>query len=214
MSWMQCLLEYRDNLSQLWKKYEIFAESDRLRAEQLRRHLNPWLCHQEEQQSRCQTRTFWTTNNVLPGETNAEKGPSAKARKPPNNTFTMVRRRIVKKFIVWHRVGRKTFNALWQNRLGEELPHRNKSWENFKIRSVGLSRQMQKEELSNHSINDPSFAQAKREYKRLHDEHLARTQQEYRHIPRSQQVRQRKEQQFEGSEEFDCVVDPKTRWRF
>ena len=60
----------------------------------------------------------------------------------------------------------------------------------------------------------PAFAQAKRECKRLHDEHLTRTQQEYRPIPRSQQVRQRKEQQFEGSEEFDYVVDPKTGWRF
>ena len=58
------------------------------------------------------------------------------------------------------------------------------------------------------------FAQGKRECKRLHDEHLARTQQEYRTILRSQQVRQRKEQQFEGIEEFDYVVDPKTGWRF
>ena len=54
----------------------------------------------------------------------------------------------------------------------------------------------------------PDFAQAKRESKRLHDEHLARTQEEYRAILRSQQVRQRKEQQFEGVEEYDCAVDP------
>ena len=43
------------------------------------------------------------------------------------------------------------------------------------------------------SLNQrPDLAQAKREFKRLHDEHLARTQQEYRDIPRSQQIRQRK----------------------
>ena len=59
----------------------------------------------------------------------------------------------------------------------------------------------------------PDFAQAKRECKRLHDEYTARTQQEYRTILRSQQVRQRKEQQFEGIEEYDCAVDPRTRWR-
>ena len=35
---------------------------------------------------------------------------------------------------------------------------------------------------------------------------MARTQQEYRTIPRSQQVRQRKEQQFEGIEEYDYAV--------
>ena len=42
----------------LWKKHAIFAVTNRVRAEQPRRHLNPWLCYQEEQQSRGQTRTF------------------------------------------------------------------------------------------------------------------------------------------------------------
>ena len=60
----------------------------------------------------------------------------------------------------------------------------------------------------------PDFAQAKRECKRLHDEYMARTQKEYRTIPRSQQVRQRKVQQFEGIDEYDYVVDPRTGWRF
>ena len=35
-----------------------------------------------------------------------------------------------------------------------------------------------------------------------------------KHIPRSQQIRQRKGQQFEGNEEFDYAVDPNTVWRF
>ena len=48
----------------------------------------------------------------------------------------------------------------------------------------------------------PDIAQANRECK------------DYRTIPRSQQVRQRKEQLFEGTEEFDYAVDPKTDWRF
>ena len=60
----------------------------------------------------------------------------------------------------------------------------------------------------------PDFAQVKRECKRLHDEHLARTQQEYGAIRLSQQVRQRKGQQFEGNEEYDYAVDAKTGWRF
>ena len=65
------------------------------------------------------------------------------------------------------------------------------------------------------SLNQrPDLVQAKRECKRLHDEHLARTQEEYRAIPRSQQIRQRKGHQFEGNEESDYVVDPKTGWRF
>ena len=57
----------------------------------------------------------------------------------------------------------------------------------------------------------PGFAQ---ECKRLHDEYMARTQPEYRTILRSQQVRQRRGQAFEGIEEYDCSVDPRTGWRF
>ena len=60
----------------------------------------------------------------------------------------------------------------------------------------------------------PDFAQAKKECKQVHDEQLAKTQQSKRPMPRSQQVRQRKEQQFEGGEDFDSVVDPKRGWRF
>ena len=60
----------------------------------------------------------------------------------------------------------------------------------------------------------PDFAQAKRECKRLRGEHLAGARQECKAIPRSQQKRQRKEQQFEGNEECGCAVDPRTGWRF
>ena len=58
------------------------------------------------------------------------------------------------------------------------------------------------------------FAQAKRECKKLHDEHMAKTQQDYRTIPRRQQIRQRKRQAFEGIEEYDYAIDPRTSWRF
>ena len=57
MSCLQFLLGNWKILSQLWMKCEIFAETNRIRAEQIRRLLNPSLCYQEEQQSRCQTRT-------------------------------------------------------------------------------------------------------------------------------------------------------------
>ena len=60
----------------------------------------------------------------------------------------------------------------------------------------------------------PDLAPAKRECKRLHDEQNARTQQEKRTIPRSQQVRQRKGQAFEGIEEYAYTVGHRTGWRF
>ena len=86
-----------------------------------------------------------------------------------------------------------------KNRLGEEQRE-------CKIRSKGFSRKMQKD-LGNHSINDPTLLKRKKKCKRLHDEHLARTQEEYRTIPRSLRIRQRKGQQFEGNEEYDYAVD-------
>ena len=65
------------------------------------------------------------------------------------------------------------------------------------------------------SLNQrPDFAQAKRECKRLHDEHLPRTQEEHTATPRSQQLRRRNGHQVEGNEEYDNAVDPTTGWRF
>ena len=58
----------------------------------------------------------------------------------------------------------------------------------------------------------PEFARTIKECKRLQDAHLARPQQSYRPIHPSQQVRQRKEQQFEGGENFDNIVDSKKRY--
>ena len=59
----------------------------------------------------------------------------------------------------------------------------------------------------------PDFAHAERECKRLHDECMTKTQQENKTIPGSPQVRQRKKQAFEGIDEFDFSVDPRTSWR-
>ena len=114
---MQYLLRRRCNLLQLWKKYEIFAETNRVRAEQLRRHFDPWIRDQEEQQS---------------GGTDVEKGPSEKARKPPNDTCAMVRQRNAQDFVVTHLVERKRHNAIRQNCFGEKFLRRFLSWENWK----------------------------------------------------------------------------------
>ena len=73
---------------------------------------------------------------------------------------------------------------------------------------------MQKD-FSNHSINDLTLLKRKENANDCNDEHLGRTQKEYRTIPRSQQVRQRKGQSFEGiDEEYDYAVAPKTGWMF
>ena len=48
----------------------------------------------------------------------------------------------------------------------------------------------------------------------MHDEHVKKTQQEYRQIPRDQQSRRRQGHASEGIEEHDYRVDPRTGWRF
>ena len=62
--------------------------------------------------------------------------------------------------------------------------------------------------LSHREINDPTLLKRKENARDYTTK--TRTQQEYRTIPRSQQVRQRTDQQFEGIEEYDCAVDPRT----
>ena len=127
MSWLQCLLGNRNNLLQLWKKYQIFAESNEVRPEQPWRHLNPWICDQEKQQSWRQARTFWKTKDVLPGETNAQKGPTGKARTPSNDSFTMVRRRRIQTVTVSNEGGKNTTHHAIRHL------RRHKSWKNSKF---------------------------------------------------------------------------------
>ena len=62
-------------------------------------------------------------------------------------------------------------------------------------------------------INDPTLLKQKENANHF----LTSTWQEpqkKRDIPRSQQIRQRQGQQFEGNEEYDYAADPKTGWRF
>ena len=70
----------------------------------------------------------------------------------------------------------------------------------IRLRIIGFSQQILKEELGFHSINVPTLLKQKEKCKRLHDEHLARTQQEYRDIPPSQQTRQRKGNNLKATE--------------
>ena len=57
----------------------------------------------------------------------------------------------------------------------------------------------------------PEYAAAKRECQRLQDEFLADTKQLYKPIHPSKQM---PNQQYEGSEDYDYVVDRKTGWKW
>ena len=59
----------------------------------------------------------------------------------------------------------------------------------------------------------PDYASAKRECQRLQDVDMGETKQLYKPIHPSKQMRQNPNQQFEGSEDYDYVVDRKTGWK-
>ena len=125
----------------------------------------------------------------------------------------MVCRRRLQKVTVSNEVERTPHNVAQRHRRGEAhiyVATRAERIQNSKHWILTLNAEGPQEPLNQR----PDVAQAKKERKRLHDEHLARTQEEYRTILRSQQVRQRKGQQFEGNEEHNYAVDPKTGWRF
>ena len=60
----------------------------------------------------------------------------------------------------------------------------------------------------------PDFAQAKRECKRLHDEHLTRTNKNTEIFLAVTKEDSEKGNNFEGYEDFAYVVDPNKGWRF
>ena len=168
--WLQCLLGNRCNLLQLWKKYEILAESKPWR------HLNPWICDQEEQQSWSQTRTFWTTKNVQSGERDAEKRPVSRSTNATQRYFhdgTPVKRTETR---CMPSGGEK--NTMSCDGIALEthiyVATRAERIQNSKHWILTISAEGLQQPLNQR----PDFAQAKRECKRLHDEHPARTQQE------------------------------------
>ena len=60
----------------------------------------------------------------------------------------------------------------------------------------------------------PDYAAAKRECQRLHDECMTEKKQFYETLHPSKQMRQNPNQKFEGSEDYDNVVDRKTGWKW
>ena len=102
-----------------------------------------------------------------------KKGTPEKARKPPNNTFTMVRQRNVQEFVVADRVERKKIMLYDKIALEKHIyvATRAESIQNSKHWILTLNAEGPQQPLNQR----PDFVQAKRECNRLHDEHLART---------------------------------------
>ena len=85
----------------------------------------------------------------------------------------------------------------------EERTRNEKSWV-LKLNKEGVQGPMNQR---------PHFVEAKREMKKLHDEHVKETSEGNTPIHPIQRSRQRRNQQFEGLGEYDYQVDPQTGWR-
>ena len=68
-------------------------------------------------------------------------------------------------------------------------------------------------DLNYFDSNDPIMPQQKENVSDYNDESMAETKQFYKPIHPIKQRRQNQTQHFEGSEEYDNVVDPKTGWK-
>ena len=71
---------------------------------------------------------------------------------------------------------------------------------------------LNKEGVQGPTNQRPDFAEAKEKLKRLHDEHVKETSEGNTPIHPTQRTRQRRDQQYEGLEEYDYQVDPHTGW--
>ena len=98
-------------------------------------------------------------------------------------------------------------NLHWKNHsysaTREERTRNEKSWV-LKLNKEGVQGPMNQ---------GPDFVEAKREMKRLHDEHVKETSEGNTPIHLGQRPKQRRNQQFEGLEEYDCQIDAQTGWR-
>ena len=99
----------------------------------------------------------------------------------------------------------------WENGFRGSFTRRNKSWQNSKVET--LDPQIESRRCSTTIKSTTWFCSSGKRMQEIFHEFLARTREENRTTPRSQQWRQRKAQVFEGIEEYDFSVDPRTDWR-
>ena len=140
---------------QLWKKYEFYAESKGVLPEQPRSQLNPWIREQKEQNT-----DLLNDKRCAPMRSNCLRKPDRKNTgaiqrysqdgTPMKNTgvhFLTSEGENTTLFCTTGSPWRSTCTSL------QELKD--------KIRNIGFLRQMQKEKLSNHSINDTTLLKRK-----------------------------------------------------
>ena len=167
--------------------------------------------HQKEPQPWCQTCSFRTATNVLQSQGDAAESSSTQAC----GYKTILER--------WHKddkypkslsdIGWTEEQIIQYDELAledhsyiattEERTRNEKNWV-LKLNKEGVHGQLNQR---------PDFVESKREFKRLHDEHEKETSEGNTPTHSLQRSRQRRNQQFEGLEEYNYQVNPRTGWR-
>ena len=166
------------------------------------------LRHQKERSPWCQTwsfRTYYKAKEVL-----------QKARQPKHGGYRTILER-------WHKDDkyRKSLSVVgWieeQIIQYDELALEDHSY--FATREERTRNEnsrvlkLNKEGVQGQMNQGPDFVEAKREMKRLHDEHVKETSEGNTPIHLGQRPKQLRNQQFEGPEVYDCQIDAQTGWR-
>ena len=162
---------------------EVYAESNRVQPEQPWRHLNPWICEKNSSGGvkhgpSQRQKMFYQARQML------EKARQGKHGRRPTILSRWCTDEEYRKSLSALRW--KEHHTMLYDRIAVEkhmyIAARAERIQNSKHWNLTINA----EAGTQQSLNErPHFAHAERECKRLHDEHLVRTQEVYRAIPRS-----------------------------
>ena len=174
-------------IQSMWKMSKTFAKDRTVGQEELWRLINSRSRHQKEPRPWCYTWSFRTATNVLQSQRHVAESSSTQAWWVQNHFWkdgtSMTNTASLCQILGWLKsrlfsvtnLHLKITLMLWQK--NKEFATR-KGWANLR----------------------PDFVEAKRELKRLHDEHVKETSEGNTPTHPKQRSRQRKKQQFEGLE--------------
>ena len=148
-------------------------------------------------------------NYVLQGERHAEKSKELEERKSSDDSLQVESTRKLPDFVSEEQYWRKRNDqfALENHDYTATKAERTQNSKHWVLSINAEGSQLPRQQR-------PDYAAAKREYQRPQDEYMAETKQFYEPLHPSKQMRQNPNQQFEGSEDYDYVVDRKTVWKW
>ena len=188
-----------------------FAENQKVGQEELWRFINSRLRHAKEPHPWCQTWSFRTAPNALQSQEDV-------AERSPTQAWWV--QNILKR---WHKdykyhesvadIGWTEEQIIQYDQLSLENHSKSATSEERDRTEKSWVLKLNKEGSQGPMNQGRDFVEAKREMKRLHDEHAKEISEGNTPIHLVQRSRQRRHQQCEGLEEYNFYVDAQTGWR-